>query len=248
MSVTLWPWRRPTCPPHFLITKPKHIKKTPKSLCHQPKHSHCQKRKQSLQRPFTEQSGSASAHLLQCKGSQNNPDPKSPNTHSLFSLPSSGIAGVALITPVQMWLGRICYPSLAHTGQKIHLLGFALNLDTDYGWEGSSCSSRAPHWDHSSNIPPGTAFLWQSSSWTGNCNPSEPEGTTGIFSSSWIHQKHTRRSSRTLGWAEELGMEVREPGYLRHLLIANTSLRTALSPTFRLVVTLRRVFRDAPCA
>lgn len=46
--------------------------------------------------------------------------------------------------------------------------------------------------------------------------------TQGDAAEHWAEQPWDR--------AEELGMEVREPVYLRHLLIANTSLRTPLSP------------------
>lgn len=157
------------------------------------------------QRAPSQEQGSASAPLLQCKGSQEQAQTTTVPTHIPCSHSQAlGIAAAALITPaspVQTWQD-FCYSSLVHTGQKIHLLGFALDLNTDFGWKGRSSSSRAPHWDHSSNTPPGTAFLWHAPTGLQTVFPGSPKGTpTQIFSSSWIHQKHTRRSSRTLGSA-----------------------------------------------
>lgn len=174
------------CPPHLLTTKTKHIKKLQSHSATNSNTATVRKRNQWLQRPFTELSeqeqGSASAHLVQCKGSGTTPDHNSSNIHSLFSLPSSGDCSSCLDHRSTPWANvtgeDFCYSSLVHTGQKIHLLGFALDLNTDCGWKARSSSSRALHWDHSSNIPPGTAFLWQSSNWTGNCIPSEPRGNS----------------------------------------------------------------------
>lgn len=88
MSVTLWPWRRPIHPPHFLITKPKHIKKTQSHSATKPNTATISKRKQCLQRPFTELTGRNKAQHLHtwfsARAHRTSPDPNSPNTPSLF--------------------------------------------------------------------------------------------------------------------------------------------------------------------
>lgn len=96
MSVTLWPWRRPICPPHFLITNPKHIKKT-QSLCHNPNTAAVRQRKRCLQRLLQSCQGGtrlSTAHLAQYKAHSNAPEHNSHNTHSQ----ALGIAGSAALT------------------------------------------------------------------------------------------------------------------------------------------------------
>lgn len=184
--MTLWPWKRPIRPPHLLTTKTKPIKKNPQvtlpPTLTQPQSGRETNGFRGLLQSC--QSRNKAQHLhtwFNARAHRNNPRPQqfqhtflvlTPELWGLQQLPWSPSTPCTNVTGEEF-----CY-SLVHTGQKIHLLGFALDLNTDCGWKDRSSSSRALHWDHSSNIPPGTAFLWQSSNWTGNCTASEPRGNS----------------------------------------------------------------------
>lgn len=174
-------------PTPFPDYKPQTHQKNPVTLP-QPKHSCCQAEKAMPSEAFTELSGRNKAqhctpgsalHTWLSTRLTATPQSTTVTTH----IPRLwGLLG-QLPWPLQDSCANgtgqdFCYSSLLHTGQKTHLLGSALILNTDYGCKGSSSSCRAPQWDHKSSIPPGPAFLWLSPSCTGNWIPSGPRGNS----------------------------------------------------------------------
>lgn len=260
MSVTLWPWRRPICPLHFLVTNPKHIKK-PQS--HQPEHSHCQADKPMPSEAFPELSGRNKAQHCTpgpVQGSQQHPRPQQPQ-HTFPAL-----------TPKLWGLQQLPW-SPQHRLCKCHWTAFLLLIiswhrsENPCAWlcsrpeyrlwlKGSSSSSRAPHWDHKSHIPPGTAFLWLCPNWTGHWIPNEPwvssySDLQQQLNPSETHQEiqqdtgpSSQGQSRAVG---DGGQGTWVPSVTSWL--PTQVLKHHWAPTFTLVLLkhLRRVFRDAPC-
>lgn len=216
-------------PTSFADYKNQTHQKTPKSLCHQLKHSHCQEEKPMASEAF-HRAVRAGTRLSICtpgsmQGLRNNPRPQ----QFQHTLP--------VLTPKLWGLQQLPW-SPQHSLGKCDWRGFLLLIisshrsENPFAWlcfrpeqtvAGRPEVALPEHFTETTapifhqaqhfcdSLPTGLETVF----------PVSPEGTpTQIFSSSWIHQKHTRRPSRTQGSAPTGqsrggGMEVREPGYFQ---------------------------------